>query len=79
VLSVPRVDGWRCRVDGGKPATPRDFGGLMAVPLPTAAGRVDCSYVPPGLRRGLAVGAAGAVAPLGIVLIGAVRRRRVTS
>ncbi|HEY9334976.1 MAG TPA: YfhO family protein [Kribbella sp.] len=79
VIGAPKISGWTCRVAGGKPQTPRNFGGLMAVPLTGAADRVDCTFVPPGLRRGLAIGAAAAVATLGIVLIGAVRRRRRTA
>lgn len=76
VVGVPKIDGWTCKVAGGKSQTPRDFGGLIAMPLTGTADRVDCTFVPPGLRRGLAVGAAAAVATLGIALIGAVRRRR---
>ncbi|MEU8227922.1 YfhO family protein [Kribbella sp. NPDC048915] len=78
VVGVPKIDGWSCRVDGGQRQVPRNFGGLMAVPLADGADRVDCTFVPPGLRRGLAVGAAAALATLGIVLIGAVRRRTTT-
>ncbi|WP_329005641.1 YfhO family protein [Kribbella sp. NBC_00709] len=76
VVSIPKIEGWTCSVGGGKAQVPRDYGGLIAVPLTGTADRIDCTFVPPGLRRGLAIGAAAAVITLGLVLIGAVRRRR---
>ncbi|WP_432887604.1 YfhO family protein [Kribbella sp. CA-245084] len=76
VVAVPKIDGWMCSVGGGKAAVPRDYGGLIAVPLTGSADRIDCTFVPPGLRRGLAIGGAAAVLTLGIVLLGALRRRR---
>ncbi|MFF0338113.1 YfhO family protein [Kribbella sp. NPDC004875] len=76
VVAVPKISGWTCSVDGGKAAVPRNFGGLIAVPVTGTAKRVDCTFVPPGLRRGLAIGAAAAAITLGLVLIGAARRRR---
>ncbi|WP_371407060.1 YfhO family protein [Kribbella sp. NBC_00662] len=78
VLSVPKIDGWMCSAGGGKAQVPRDYGGLIAVPLTGSADRIDCTFVPPGLRRGLAVGGAAAVLTLAIVLLGTVRRRRRT-
>ncbi|MBB5980968.1 YfhO family protein [Kribbella solani] len=79
VLSVPKLDGWTCSVDGAKAQTPRNFGGLMAVQLTNPAKRVDCTFTPAGLRRGLAIGAAAAVLTLAIALTGAARRRRTPS
>jgi uncharacterized membrane protein YfhO len=78
MVAVPKIDGWTCSVGGGKAQVPRDYGGLIAIPLTGTADRIDCTFVPPGLRRGLAIGAAAAVFTLGIVLIGALRRRRTT-
>ncbi|MEU4193543.1 YfhO family protein [Kribbella sp. NPDC026611] len=78
VLAVPKLPGWTCKVGNGKAQTPRDFGGLMAVPLTGDPQQIACSYTPPGLRRGLAAAGAAAVLLLGIVLIGAARRRRIT-
>jgi uncharacterized membrane protein YfhO len=75
VVAVPKLSGWQCSVDGGKAQTPRDYGGLIAVQLPDSADRIDCTYTPPGLRRGLALAGAAALITLGIVLIGALRRR----
>ena len=80
VVSVPRVSGWQCSAGDGKAQTPRDYGGLVAVPLTGTADRIDCTFTPPGLRRGLAIGAASAMLTLGIVLFGWWwRRRRVRS
>jgi uncharacterized membrane protein YfhO len=52
-----------------------DYGGLIAVQLPDSADRIDCTYTPPGLRRGLALAGAAALITLGIVLFGLIRRR----
>lgn len=75
IVSAPKIDGWTC-TGGGKAQVPSDFGGLMAVRLTGTADHVDCTFVPPGLRYGLALGAAAAVLTLGIAGIGALRRRR---
>jgi uncharacterized membrane protein YfhO len=78
IVSVPKIDGWTCTA-GGKSQVPSDFGGLMAVSLNGTADHVDCTFVPPGLRRGLAIAAAATVLALGIAGIGAARRRRRTT
>ncbi|GAA1144231.1 YfhO family protein [Kribbella jejuensis] len=75
IVAVPKIDGWTCKA-GGKSQVPSDFGGLMAVPLTGTTNHVDCTFIPPGLRRGLAIAAAAAVLTLGIATVGAVRRRR---
>jgi uncharacterized membrane protein YfhO len=76
VVAAPKLPGWQCRINEGKLQTPRDYGGLMAVPLPANASTVDCSYTPPGFRRGLALAGAAAILTLGTVLLGAAWRRR---
>jgi uncharacterized membrane protein YfhO len=76
VVGVPKLPGWTCSVDDGKAQTPRDYGGLMAVQLTGNADRIDCSYTPPGLRRGLALAGVAAVLTLGMVLFGRLRRAR---
>lgn len=75
VVSVPRVDGWRCSVDGGKAQEPTDLGGLLAVQLPGPSQELSCSYRPPGLGVGLAAGAGGVVITLTLALFSWRRRR----
>jgi uncharacterized membrane protein YfhO len=77
VVAVPKVPGWTCSAGGGEAKTPRDYGGLIAVQLTGSADRIDCSYTPPGLRRGLALAGVAALITLGLVLFG--RFRRATS
>jgi hypothetical protein len=47
----------------------------MAVQLPGNAERIDCSFTPPGLRRGLALAGVAALITLGLVLFDRLRRR----
>ncbi|MGI5398452.1 YfhO family protein [Streptomyces sp. CA-135486] len=61
VLAAPRIAGWNCN---GKPAG--SYLGLVAVPLDGSSRTVDCSFRPPGLKAGAALGAAGL---LGLVLL----------
>lgn len=64
VLAVPRVSGWRCAAGDG-PLTPAHSRlGLIAVPLDGRATSVTCSFRPPGLRLGGAVGATALAALL---------------
>ncbi|MEV0453145.1 YfhO family protein [Streptomyces sp. NPDC050600] len=64
VLAVPRVSGWRCAA-GDAPLTPaRSRLGLIAVPLDGRATSVTCSFRPPGLKLGGAVGATAVAALL---------------
>ncbi|MEU6415822.1 YfhO family protein [Streptomyces spiralis] len=76
VLAAPRIAGWRCAA-GDAPAAPAEtYYGLIAVPLDGSATSVTCTFHPPGLRLGAAV---GGVSLLTLVLLGivtAVRGRR---
>jgi hypothetical protein len=76
VVAVPKLPGWQCSVGGGKAVTPRDYGGLLAVQLTGSADRFSCTYTPPGLLRGLAIGGVAALVTLGMVLLGRLRRAR---
>ncbi|MFD3659698.1 YfhO family protein [Streptomyces sp. NPDC058659] len=62
VLAAPRVSGWRCAAGGAEAAPARAYQGLVAVPLDGRATTVSCSFRPPGLRLGGAVGAAALLA-----------------
>ncbi|MGI5258121.1 YfhO family protein [Streptomyces angustmyceticus] len=74
VLALPAVAGWTCAVDGGPPRPPDAFAGLLAVPLGRGAGRLTCSYLPPGLPTGLAASLAAVPALAAAAVRG--RRRR---
>ncbi|MFJ6633822.1 YfhO family protein [Streptomyces sp. NPDC091376] len=74
VLAAPRIAGWSC---DGRPAD--RYLGLVAVPLDGKRTTVDCSFRPPGLRAGAAVGGAALVVLLvrvAVPLVPAVRARR---
>ncbi|MGW1869597.1 YfhO family protein [Streptomyces mauvecolor] len=75
VLAVPRIAGWSCAVNGAGVAPAGDYLGLVAVPLPAGARSVSCSFRPPGLRSGSAVGAGALLALVGVGVWGPVRRR----
>lgn len=64
VLAVPRISGWRCAAGDAPLAPARSRLGLVAVPLDGRATSVTCSFRPPGLRLGGAVGAAALLALL---------------
>lgn len=76
VLAAPRIAGWRCAAGGAAAESAGTYYGLIAVPLDGSATSVTCTFHPPGLRLGAAVGGASL---LTLVLLGtltAVRRRR---
>ncbi|MFT2016701.1 YfhO family protein [Streptomyces sp. 796.1] len=70
VFAMPRIEGWQCSAGNG-PRRPADsYLGLVAVQLSADATSVSCSFTPPGLNRGLAVGAGSLLA---LVSLGAWR------
>lgn len=74
VLAAPRIAGWSC---AGRPAD--SSLGLVAVPLDPdgTTTSVDCSFRPPGLRSGAAVGGVSLlVLLLGVAALSVRRRRR---
>ncbi|MFD9005082.1 YfhO family protein [Streptomyces sp. NPDC059582] len=76
VVAAPRIAGWRCATGDGAAVPARDYHGLIAVPLDGSSTSLTCTFHPPGLRLGTAV---GGVALLGLALLGAltaVRGRR---
>ncbi|MCX5393687.1 YfhO family protein [Streptomyces sp. NBC_00094] len=62
VLAAPRISGWRCAAGDADLAPARAYQGLVAVPLDGRTTTVACSFRPPGLRLGGAVGAAALLA-----------------
>ncbi|MEU2427997.1 YfhO family protein [Streptomyces sp. NPDC007861] len=70
VLAAPRIAGWRCN---GRPAG--GHLGLVAVPLDGRTTTVDCSFRPPGLRAGAAVGGAALLVLIAVAALPAVRGR----
>ncbi|APE24382.1 MULTISPECIES: YfhO family protein [Streptomyces] len=64
VLAAPRISGWRCAAGDAEPRPARAYQGLVAVPLDGRAASVTCSFRPPGLTLGGAVGAAALLALL---------------
>ncbi|MFD5896784.1 YfhO family protein [Streptomyces sp. NPDC060366] len=73
VVAAPRIAGWSC---AGRPAD--SYLGLVAVPLDPdgTTTSVDCSFRPPGLRSGAAVGGASLLVLLGVAALSVRRRRR---
>lgn len=76
VVAAPRISGWRCAADSAPAVPAKNFHGLIAVPLYGSASSVTCTFHPPGLRLGTAVGAVSLTAVLLLGATGAVRRRR---
>ncbi|MEW1902842.1 YfhO family protein [Streptomyces sp. NPDC086147] len=76
VVATPAIQGWSCSVDGGASRAPVSHRGLLGVPLGAGADRFSCSYTPPGLKAGLGGTGAGALVLAGVLVAGAVRRRR---
>ncbi|WP_086798656.1 YfhO family protein [Streptomyces caniscabiei] len=75
VVAAPRISGWRCAA-GNAPALPaKSHHGLIAVPLYGSASSVTCTFHPPGLRLGTAVGALSLTAVLALAAAGRLRRR----
>ena len=77
VVAAPRIAGWRCSA-GGAEAAAGEFHGLIAVPLNGSAAGLTCTFHPPGLRLGTAVGGASLLALIAVGAVSAVRRRSAT-
>ncbi|MFE5947849.1 YfhO family protein [Streptomyces sp. NPDC056480] len=72
VLAAPRISGWRCAAGDAEPRPARAYRGLVAVPLDGRATTVTCSFRPPGLKLG---GAVGLTALLALITTGVLHRR----
>ncbi|WP_432088168.1 YfhO family protein [Streptomyces sp. bgisy095] len=73
VLAVPRISGWRCAAGDADLRPARAYEGLVAVPLDGRTDTVHCSFRPPGVKLG---GAVGAAALLALVATGLLHRGR---
>ncbi|MGW1926485.1 YfhO family protein, partial [Streptomyces massasporeus] len=71
VVAAPRIAGWRC--EGGKAGA---YGGLLALDVRPGTTTLTCDFRPPGLRAGLAAGAAGTLLLAATLWLGARARRR---
>ncbi|WP_333771672.1 YfhO family protein [Streptomyces sp. IBSBF 2435] len=58
VVAVPRISGWRCAAGDASAKSAQKYLGLIAVPLDGRATSISCTFAPPGLRLGGAVGVA---------------------
>ncbi|WP_328550638.1 YfhO family protein [Streptomyces sp. NBC_00366] len=76
VVAAPRIAGWRCAAGDADAVPAGEFHGLIAVPVDSSATSVSCTFHPPGLRLGAAVGAASLLALILLGAFTAVRRRR---
>ncbi|MFE9419559.1 YfhO family protein [Streptomyces griseofuscus] len=76
VLAAPRIAGWRCAAGAGPTRPAQGYHGLIAVPLDGTETSLTCTFHPPGLRLGTAVGLASLAALLLLTAASAVRRRR---
>lgn len=78
VVAAPRIAGWRCAAGGADAVPAGEYHGLIAVPVDGSATALTCTFHPPGLRLGTAVGAASLLilALLGVLAV--FRGRRVT-
>ncbi|MGW0707381.1 YfhO family protein [Streptomyces sp. NPDC002643] len=76
VLAMPRISGWRCAADNAPAKPAQSYYGLTAVPLYGSVSSVTCTFHPPGLRLGTAVGGVSLGAALILGTMGALRRRQ---
>lgn len=76
VVAAPRIAGWRCATGDASAVPAGQYLGLIAVPLDGSSTSLTCTFHPPGLRLGGAVGAASLLSLVLLCVITAVRRRR---
>ena len=79
VIATPAITGWTCSTTGGGPARPaQPYLGLLSVPLDGRTTGVSCSFTPPGLHTGEAVGGASLLGLAALAGYGWWRTRRRT-
>lgn len=73
VFGVPYLAGWSAKIDGADAKLESSAGALCMVQVPAGVHEVVLEYRTPGLLAGLVLGAAGALATVGWLVV---RRRR---
>jgi len=76
VIATPDQPGWQCSANGGAPAQPADYHGLLAVRLDPGRDDLACSFTPPGLGLGAVAGGVSAAALAAVLALPALIRRR---
>jgi hypothetical protein len=77
VLAMLGWPGWEATFDGHPVHVGRDSAGLLTVSLPAnASGRLELTYLPPGLTAGLAAGGVGLLGALALGWFGRRRKQR---
>ncbi|PWI20928.1 hypothetical protein DI272_40085 [Streptomyces sp. Act143] len=76
LVAAPRIAGWRCAVGNSAAEPAGNYHGLISVPLDGTSNDVICSFRPPGLRLGAAIGGAALVTVILLGAAGMVRQRR---
>ncbi|MFF4397726.1 YfhO family protein [Streptomyces sp. NPDC001480] len=76
VVAVPRTAGWRCALGDAAAVPARNYYGLIGVPLDGSSTSLTCTFHPPGLRLGTAVGAASLLTLVLLAVLSAIRGRR---
>ncbi|MFG2950689.1 YfhO family protein [Streptomyces adustus] len=76
VLAAPRIAGWRCATGAADAVPAESYHGLIAVPLDGTSTSLTCTFHPPGLRLGAAVGGVSLLALTLLGVLTAVRGRR---
>ncbi|MFE2377964.1 YfhO family protein [Streptomyces sp. NPDC059398] len=69
VFAMPRISGWQCHTGHTADRPARSYLGLVAVPLTGGATTVSCTFRPPGLRLGSAVGGLALLALAGAAVV----------
>ncbi|MFJ1587798.1 YfhO family protein [Streptomyces sp. NPDC088197] len=76
VVAAPAITGWSCATDKGSRHPARSYLGLISVPVTAGATSVSCSFTPPGLHLGEAIGGASLLGVAALAAFGWWRGRR---
>ena len=76
VVAAPAIEGWDCSTDGSRARPARSYLGLLSVPLDGRTTRLSCSFTPPGLHEGEAIGGVSLAGLVALAVHGWWRGRR---